>query len=244
MLILAIDTSGKQGSITLARGDERSFEVLDTRAIAGGTFSAQLIPQIAAALGALKLSKKDIQGIAVTAGPGSFTGLRVGLTAAKGLAEVLGTPIVAVSLLHAIAIASAQMLAGAGTCVLYTALDAGRSEVFWGEYRAGTGIPIPVFQTEQLISLADLVARVDRDGHGLPIDTPDQTLIESLKRRVRDPYLLATFLVERPTSADIAHIGLRRILTGQTVSVEELDANYLRRSDAEIFAKPQPPSKP
>src|ERR1700741_3954113 len=104
MLLLAADTSGKQGSIALARcesGD--ACQVIEVVPLTGGTFSAQLVPQIAALLTKHGFTKKDIGGFAVASGPGSFTGRRVGLAAIKALAEILGKPIAAVSLLEVMA---------------------------------------------------------------------------------------------------------------------------------------------
>jgi tRNA threonylcarbamoyladenosine biosynthesis protein TsaB len=131
MILLAIDTSGKQGSIALARAGERSgdpadIEVVDVVPLVGGTFSAQLVPQIAALLASHKLAKHDIGAFAVASGPGSFTGLRIGLAAVKALAEVLRKPIAAVSLLEACVFTS-----GAQGKVM-AALDAGRSDVYVG----------------------------------------------------------------------------------------------------------------
>src|SRR5437588_7684932 len=103
MLILAIDTSGKSGGITLAEGNDTSFRVLESSPIAGGTFSAQLVPTLASLLQKHGLTVTDIDGFAAVSGPGSFTGLRVGLSAIKGLAEVLKKPIAAISLLEALA---------------------------------------------------------------------------------------------------------------------------------------------
>src|SRR5712671_4624871 len=113
MLLLATDTSGRHGSIALARAEEdaqasaeieiRDIEILETVALSGGTFSAQLVPQVAATLAKHGFSKNDIGGFAVASGPGSFTGLRVGLAAIKGLAEILRKPIATVSTLEAVA---------------------------------------------------------------------------------------------------------------------------------------------
>ena len=94
----------------------------------GGTFSAQLVPQIAALLAKHGFNKQDVGGFAVVTGPGSFTGLRIGLAVIKALAEVLAKPIAAVSLLEAIAVAGAAH--GRVTAVL----DAGRGDVYAGEY--------------------------------------------------------------------------------------------------------------
>src|SRR5262249_56795271 len=95
----AIDTSGKDGGITLARVDEardsNSLATLETVALEGGTFSAQLVPQVAGLLAKHGLTNSDIGAFAVASGPGSFTGLRVGLAVVKALAEILEKPIAA-----------------------------------------------------------------------------------------------------------------------------------------------------
>src|SRR5271168_1042024 len=133
MLLLAIDTSGKQGSIALARAGEPTadggdFEVVEIAPLVGGTFSAQLIPQISDLLSSNGFMKTAIGAFAVASGPGSFTGLRIGLAAVKALAEVLGKPIAPVSLLEVCIFAS-----GAQGRIM-AVLDAGRSDVDVGEY--------------------------------------------------------------------------------------------------------------
>src|ERR1700744_4634937 len=98
MLLLSVDTSGKNGSIALARGEfDGGCEVFDVVALEGGTFSAQLVPQISALLAKHGFAKGDMDGFVVASGPGSFTGLRVGLAAIKALAEILKKPIAAIS---------------------------------------------------------------------------------------------------------------------------------------------------
>ena len=98
MLFLVIDTSGKHGCVALAtdRGtsDCEKIEVLQEVPLSGGTFSAQLVPQIMTLLKDQGLSKAALDAFVVVSGPGSFTGLRVGLAAVKALAEILHKPIV------------------------------------------------------------------------------------------------------------------------------------------------------
>ena len=129
MLILAIDTSGQSGGITLAEADAGSFRVIESAAIAGGTFSAQLIPTLAALLKKHGYGVRDLGGFAAASGPGSFTGLRVGLSAIKGLAETLHKPIATVSVLEALA----SLADREGK--IAAAMDAGRKEVFLGVYK-------------------------------------------------------------------------------------------------------------
>src|SRR5262245_51760682 len=103
MLVLAIDTAGKQGGAALFRESPRILEATQLR---GGTFSASLIPEIRALLARHGLKAGDIGGIAVVHGPGSFTGIRVGLAAAKALGESLRIPIATVSSLELLASAA------------------------------------------------------------------------------------------------------------------------------------------
>src|ERR1700729_2619205 len=107
MILLAADTSGKQGTFALAKGRARNeCQILKMVPLFGGAFSAQLVPQIAELLARHGFTKHHIGGFAVATGPGSFTGLRVGLAAIKALAEALAKPIAAISLLNAVALAA------------------------------------------------------------------------------------------------------------------------------------------
>jgi tRNA threonylcarbamoyladenosine biosynthesis protein TsaB len=217
MILLATDTSGKHGSIALARERAGRMEVLEVVPLEGGTFSAQLVPQIAALLTKHGLGRRDLGAFVVASGPGSFTGLRVGLAAIKGLAEVLEKPIVAVSLLELVA----RSAKTAGR--VRAALDAGRNEVYVGEYEVGPS-PVRCIQ-EQLIRLADL-------GPWPVVVTPDNNVAEALHGRS-----IPVEEIPRPQSDALVQSGWEKLAAGQTVSTLELEANYIRRSDAEIFAK-------
>jgi tRNA threonylcarbamoyladenosine biosynthesis protein TsaB len=225
MLVLGIDTSGKSGGVTLAEAGEHGFRVLGSASIQGGTFSAQLVPTVASLLQQHGPGVRDLDGFAVASGPGSFTGLRVGLSAVKGLAEVLHKPIVTVSLLEALA--SLSPVEGR----VIAALDAGRTEVFFGQYDVADGAVTRI--REQLLSGADFAEQVT-SATGSMVVTSDVNIAEAASLIQRK-----TQLVERPDSSAIARIGARKLLAGESVPVEALDANYLRRSDAEIFFKGQ-----
>jgi tRNA threonylcarbamoyladenosine biosynthesis protein TsaB len=217
MILLATDTSGKHGSIALAREHAGKIDVLEVVPLEGGTFSAQLVPQIAALLGKHGLGKADIGAFVVASGPGSFTGLRVGLAAIKGLAEVLEKPIVAVSLLELVA----RSAKAAGR--VRAALDAGRNEVYIGEYDVSSSQA--TCTREELVRLTDL-------GPGPMVVTPDKTVADALRSRN-----VAVTEIPRPHSGALVNVGWEKLSGGQQVSTLELDANYIRRSDAEIFAK-------
>jgi tRNA threonylcarbamoyladenosine biosynthesis protein TsaB len=225
MLILGIDTSGKSGGITLAAGDAQSFRAVESCPIAGGTFSAQLVPTIAELLGRHGHAAHDLGGFAVASGPGSFTGLRVGLSAVKGLAEVLNTPIATVSLLEALVVSSGRL------GIIAAALDAGRSEVFWGAYQVSPDNADKI--SEELLSHEEFLQRLG-DSKFDRVILGDTTLAGLASSSTVKPQPECN---PRPGSEAIARIGLRKLLAGETVSVEALDANYIRRSDAELFSK-------
>lgn len=218
MIVLASDTSGKHGSIAIARVQrEGACEVIEVSPLTGGTFSAQLIPQVAELLVRHGFSKSDIAGFAVASGPGSFTGLRVGLAAIKALADVLSKPIAAVSLLEALAVSAGVQ------GEIRAALDAGRGEAYTGDYRVNAN-------GAHLI--AERLLRLEEATVTTVLATPDKFIADAA--RVQGVRVLE---VERPRSDLIARLGWKKILANETISPEGLDANYIRRSDAEIFSK-------
>jgi tRNA threonylcarbamoyladenosine biosynthesis protein TsaB len=223
MLLLVTDTSGKNGSIALGRvtPGHPEVEIVEVVPLAGGTFSAQLVPQISALLAKHGYSKNDLAGFAVVSGPGSFTGLRVGLAAIKALAEVLRKPIGAVSLLEAVA------RSGQTRGRVLAALDAGRGEVYVGDYQVDSQTHM---HTERLLSREEFVT----ESQGKTVITPDAALAEIARAAG-----IQVEQIDYPDSRVIARLGWSRLERGETVSPEALDANYIRRSDAEIFSKPK-----
>lgn len=235
MLVLAIDTSGKDGSIGLLRNGE----LIELVPLAGRTYSAQLMPQISALLARHKLDKRAIDAYAAATGPGSFTGLRVGLSTVKALAEITHKPIAAVSLLEALAWVGAggmARLSEPGTVKrsfetqVIAALDARRGEVFVGEYVVGENA-VPGLVREVLMPVQEFAAEAQLAPR-LPVITPDESVASMLRARGQEVQV-----VSRPQSDVIARIGALKIAAGQIVLPEALDANYIRRSDAEIFSK-------
>jgi len=223
MLLLITDTSGKNGNVALIRAKDGPDEsqLIEAVPLVGGTFSAQLVPQISGLLEKHGLKKTDIGAFIVVSGPGSFTGLRIGLAAIKALAEILHKPIVPVSLLEVVALA-----AGKHEGHVLAALDAGRGEVYAGEYRMQSESAELI--REQLIPKQELTAI----AQGLHISTPDAAIAEfacSLGLRV--------CALPAITPQMIASLGCSKLRAGQTVLPDQLEANYIRRSDAEIFGK-------
>jgi tRNA threonylcarbamoyladenosine biosynthesis protein TsaB len=219
MLLIAIDTSGRNGSVAVCRGDANSFDTLQLATLDGGNYSERLMLTVSGLLQANKLNKNQIDAFVVVSGPGSFTGLRVGLATVKGLCEALGKPLATVSMLEAIVLHHGK--AGDVTAIL----NAGRGEIYVGEYHVAAG---------EAELLRGYIAKLNefRDEAGMLL-TPDETIANALRSTGQ-----SVTLVE-PVQADgIGRMGLRKLLAGDVADVATVDVNYMRRSDAELFQKP------
>ena len=212
MMLLAVDTSGRQGGITLARGAGDQVEIVESASIQSGTFSAELIPQISDLLRRHQLTPSQLQGLVAVTGPGSFTGLRVGLTAVKGLAEVLKIPIAAVTSLELLLAASSARNG------MMAVLDAGRGEVYAA---IENGV-----REEMLLSLEEAISLAkSRNLQVLAAEPNIATKFDQSK------------LVTYRSTEIAARIGYSKLCAGETVDVLALDANYIRRSEAEYMRK-------
>jgi tRNA threonylcarbamoyladenosine biosynthesis protein TsaB len=225
MLILAIDTSSRKGSVALCRGDADSFEVLQLTPLEGGTYSAKLVPSIADLLLRSNITKTQLDGLVVVDGPGSFTGLRVGLSTVKALCEVLRKPLATVSMLEALAITY-----GYDAEIVTAILDAGRGELYVGEYQIDE-------QGARL--LRDSLPKLDEF---LELGSSCGRRVVTPVPRISDALAAAAYkvtLVESLQADAIGRIGIRKLLAGDTADPAMIDANYIRRSDAELYSPPK-----
>jgi tRNA threonylcarbamoyladenosine biosynthesis protein TsaB len=155
-------------------------------------------------------------------GPGSFTGLRVGLSTAKALCEVLGKPMAAVSMLEALALTH-----GEEGRQITAVLDAGRGELYIADY-----------------GINDQGAELKRECIAKQVDfLGEATTLKSLVITTHPALAEASggkIVLVNPLHADaIGLIGLRKLLAGDMVDPGTLDANYIRRSDAELYTQPK-----
>jgi tRNA threonylcarbamoyladenosine biosynthesis protein TsaB len=206
MNLLSIDTCGALGSVALARlGTD--LAILGQMEIPGKTYSAQLVPVIRDLLAHHNIALASLSAIVVTSGPGSFTGIRIGVSAAKGLAEAHAIPLLAVSRLAVLA-HKAQTSAAA--------LDASRHEFYLHEGGAESLLSLELFR-ERSTALGRQLAVCEAPVHATAS---------------------AALPIDPPTAADALRYALRRLHARDFDDPLTLDGNYLRRSDAAIFAKP------
>lgn len=212
--ILAIDTCGPAGSVALARLAGRDVEILGQTELAGRTYSATLVAAVADLLQSAGVELRELGGIVVVNGPGSFTGVRVGLSAVKGLAEGTDIPVVALSRLEVLS---------RKTGVPSSALNAHRGEVFLRLERMGS------MSVEILAGPRELAAI---DPVPIRLAVCDDEAAAILAAAWPSTQLVKT---SAPVASDTLRLGEARLIAGAAVDVALLDGHYLRRSDAEIF---------
>jgi tRNA threonylcarbamoyladenosine biosynthesis protein TsaB len=202
MRILLLNTSGGQGVAALA--DETG--VLAAEMLPGRGMSEELMPALERLFARTGWVPGDLEAVGVVVGPGSFTGVRVGLSAVKGLCEGLGIRMVGMSRL--------ALVAGDSTGERSALLDAGRGEYFCGIYRESVCV---------------------REGLVTEVEARELMLgrvAVSCEARVAER--LGVGLVPEPGAEAMLKMFRRRADTGDWTDVAMVDANYLRRTDAEL----------
>ena len=221
-MILALDTTSEFGSLALADG-AGVREVVAVRSREG--FGHVIFGHIVTLLERHHLALADLEGYAAASGPGSFTGVRVGLTIAKGLAEVHGRRVVPVSNLLAIA------SAGEGD-LRVPVLDARRGEIYGAAYDAALR---PVVEEVVAPWLKFLTLLPERDL--VFVSTDFDPFRAALAGTRWDSARVVT--IPRTLAGPVAAVAVPIFAAGQALLPEETDANYVRRSDAELLWKQQ-----
>jgi tRNA threonylcarbamoyladenosine biosynthesis protein TsaB len=233
MLILALDTSSASGSVALLR----DAIVLAHRVISSNEpHSASLLRETTKLLGGARISFEEIDLFAVNAGPGSFTGLRVGLTTVKGWAEVWGKRIAAVSGLEAIAAQISRSVAPG--LLIATVTDARRGQIFGALFRGrddGSGLldrlgnDVVANADEFLQSLRPQVAR----GDTLAVACLQAEVVQPAMQRLGFGCSRIE-VVSDVLAPFVGQLGYAKAVRGDVTDALHLDANYIRRSDAEM----------
>jgi tRNA threonylcarbamoyladenosine biosynthesis protein TsaB len=216
--ILSLDTTSEHGSLALLAGGQVVEEV-SMRSAEG--FGHLLFPRIEALLARNGWKLADVDCFAGAAGPGSFTGIRVGLAAVKGLAEALGK--------EAAAVSNLQAIAWHGTAPLRAAvIDARRGEIYGAVYSAS----LELEQAETVTGPREWLTRLP-DGELEILSTDLGRLAEELDHLDSRRALVRE--VPRALAGAVGAIAACRLVSGTCREPAAIDANYVRRSDAELF---------
>ena len=231
MLVLAIDTCDVNGSVALLRAGE----VVGTTAHRGSEgYSSWLLPTVDGLLKASDANLNDLNLFAVATGPGSFTGVRIGLTTVKAWGEVFGKPIAGMSRLEVLA---AQ--ASSEAPFVATFIDAQRGQVFGALYKRD-GPDLVLVGDEAVASGAEFLGGVDKEVGSGQVEwvSTNPAVMGSTdawqERAARGERVLEVSPVLAPL---IGKLGIQKAAKGQLLDALSLDANYVRRSYVEVAAK-------
>lgn len=217
MLLLALDTATEKGSLALAENDRLLGEYF---LHSPGTYLERLLPTLDELLRATGRNLKEVEAIAVSQGPGNFTGLRIGLATAKGLAWALSCPLVPVPTLEALA--APFPFQPHPIAVL---MDAKREEVYLGLFNCHGELPQPLTEPQRLPVTA-LPSRLQPPmlltGPGL------DAYGDFLEKHLSPEISWAPPEMRHPRAATIARLGRLRLEQGLTAFPQQLTPTYLR----------------
>lgn len=237
MKVLAIDSSGLTASVAVV---EDTYTIAEYTVDYKKTHSQTLLPMIDEVAKMTDLDLTAIDAIAVSGGPGSFTGLRIGSATAKGLGLALNKPLIHVPTVDGLA----YQVFGCGD-IICPIMDARRKQVYTGIYtfsraagkKEGTKEIEPVFQVirmQMAISVEDLIKRLNNYnrpvvflGDGVPVYR------EMLSEGLKVPYTFAPAYMNRQRAAVIGALGIRYYKAGKYETAMEHQPEYLRQSQAE-----------
>lgn len=234
MLILALETSTLTASVALLEAplrEDASFRgekiLAEYTLNLPGTHSERLMPAIDRLLQEASLSTCEIQGIALALGPGSFTGLRIGVSTVKGLAYALQVPVAGVPTLDALA----QNVRFASSLIC-PVLDARKKEVYAALFRGNGEGELKKISEDWVLSPEKLCSRMAEKtiflGNGVEVYG------ETFKKILGPQALFAPPELSLPRAVHVARLSLPKFKSSRTLDVFSFTPVYVRRSEAEI----------
>jgi tRNA threonylcarbamoyladenosine biosynthesis protein TsaB len=231
MIVLAIDTCEARGSVAVLNGDAILHVVLHASA---EEYSSWLLSAVDLALQSAKSTLSEVDVFAVASGPGSFTGVRIGLTTVKAWSEVFNKPIVSMSRLEVVAAQSQRE-----TPHVASFIDAQRGQLFGALYeRAKTRLSL--IEPERVVSPEVFLDWVDKQVAGNQVawvSTDSDAIANRSAWQGRAAQGQAIDNVPCILAPLIGKMAYQRALKGNVSDALSVDANYVRRSYVEVFQK-------
>ena len=228
MSILSIDTSSQVSSVAVLSADRVAAEISMQGAL---THSETLMPHIETVLHMARVNKEELDGVAVSIGPGSFTGLRIGLATAKMMAYALHIPLIAVPTLEALA----HHMISKGVR-LVPMMDAQKGNVYVQEFlwcADGDALKLQEERPLAILPLTEVIAVLE--GSTQPVILLGDAMQRKTSLPLPQGVVLAPIHVRMPRAACVGVAGLARLARGETDDPMTAEPLYLRRSEAEVL---------
>ena len=242
MKVLAIETTGKYGSASVIDDDGRYFSASSSEEM---NHLKGMITLIDEAIRKAGITKDELTHIAASAGPGSFTGIRIGVTTARIMSQMLGIPCISVSTLEAMAVRALDKAITAGALYVVPVINTRRHQTYAGVYEAVFTTDsehqsaVPVMEEKQYMIedlLSELQARMAEYSEAVAFFTGDgidayADIIESTMDE--GAYLFADEDLRYQNAESVARIALRKAAAGETLAYSGLMPEYMRLAEAE-----------
>ena len=226
MYILAIETTGAFASVALMKDDELIGHIQGNDRF---SHLQNLMPQVEQVTKDNQLQISDIDAVAVSCGPGSFTGIRIGVSSARALSQILDIPCAAVSSLEALAMRAAGSDDGVLVCPI---LDARRSQVYGGGYYIQDGFPVEVIKAGAY-TIEEFLDKVSEHEQILLLGDAVDTCIDKISQ-IR-PYGTRTAAenIRYQDAVTVAELGRRLLSETGGLKYYEVRPDYMRIAEAE-----------
>jgi len=228
MIILAIDSSGLVASVAILNFADKNEMLAEYTINYKKTHSQTLVPMLDEVRRMLNFDLKEVDAIAVAAGPGSFTGLRIGSATAKGLGLVLDKPIISVPTVDALAYNLCET-----DKLVCPIMDARRNQVYTGLYTFDRQKMI-VVKEQCVVMIDEIAAKINQLGKeviflgdGVPV------FAEKLSKILEVPYSFAQAHMSRQRAGALGVLAYEYYKAGKVQTAAEHKPNYLRESQAE-----------
>lgn len=240
MNILALETTGKYGSAAVIRDDGGIFVSSSSNEM---NHLKDIITISDESVNAAGISKTDITHIAASVGPGSFTGIRIGVTTARTLGQVLGIPCIAVSSLLAMAERARESAGTSGALYIASIINARRHQIYAGVWKLSENgdkrVELVPFMEEKQYMIEELLDKLKTDAAstggkifftGDGIDAYEGIIKDTLDHGM---YFLADESIRYQNAAEVAVIARKYAEEGRTTGYDDLMPEYMRLSEAE-----------
>lgn len=225
MKILAIDSSGMTASAAIA---EEGKLIAEYSVNNKKTHSQTLLPMIDEIFRMAQLDRESIDAVAAAAGPGSFTGLRIGAATAKGIGLALNKPLISVPTLEAMAY-NAWGMQG----LIVPMMDARREQVYTGIYRFD-GEKITAVMGQDALSVEELMSRLNERGEQAFLLGDGTTVFrDKIREALRIPYVFAPAHMNQQRAGAVACCAFVYAARGELTAAADFRPDYLRLSQAE-----------
>jgi tRNA threonylcarbamoyladenosine biosynthesis protein TsaB len=223
MKILAVDTATKSCSVAVTDGEVVCAELTTVN---DQTHSKHLLEMVHTVTQMAGLSVTDLSGFAVTIGPGSFTGLRIGISSIKGLAVAFDKPVVGISSLEALAQQTVP-----GSYLVVPCLDARKGEIYFAHYRFVNGLLTK--EKDEVVRPPDQVIKGILEPC-IFVGSGAQVYQELIRQELSGNALIAPQNCHIIRASTVAYLGMKRLENDDVDDINALVPHYIRQSDAEL----------